>query len=91
MNPAPASQSPVGPPPYWKQMKFAGNGPATSSENATRSGIVASFANSAPPASCIVAAGLERSIVVAVRRPLIEPIEHELGPSETYSESLGNV
>src|SRR3954447_10466502 len=90
MKPALLSQTPDAPPPAWKQRKFAGNGPATSSEKSTLRGIFASFVALAPPASVMAAVGLERSIVVYARRPSIVPIEHEFGPSGMYRESFGN-
>ena len=43
MKPLPASHSPEGPPPNWKQRKLAGNGPATSSLKSTFSGDLASL------------------------------------------------
>jgi hypothetical protein len=76
-----ASQRPAGPPPNWKQRKFAGNGPATSSEKSTFSATLASLVYCAPPPSVIAAVGLERSIVVYARRPSSVPFEHEFGPS----------
>ena len=79
-----------GPPPTLKHRKFAGNGPATSSEKSTRTGTLPSLTNAAPAASWMAAAGFERSIVVCARRPSCVPIEHEFGPSEIHSESFGN-
>src|SRR3954471_8721480 len=90
MLPAALSHTPAGPPPTWKQRKFAGKGPATSSAKSIRTGTLASRTNAAPPASWRAAVGFERSIVVYARRPSIVPIEHELGPSEMNSESFGN-
>ena len=78
-------------PPTWKQMKLAGNGPATSSAKSTFSATFVFLVNAAPLASWSAAVGLERSIVVYARRPSWVPIEHEFGPSEIHSESFGNV
>ena len=63
MKPALVSQM-FDAPPNWKHMKFAGNGPATSSENATCTGDLGVLASAAPPASAIEVDGFERSIVV---------------------------
>ena len=90
MKPLALSHRPAGPPPYWKQTKLAGNGPATSSLKSTFRATLASRVYAAPPASVIAAFGLERSIVVCARRPSIVPVEHELGPSGKNRESLGN-
>ncbi len=81
MKPLRASHRPLGPPPNWKHAKFAGNGPATSSEKSTFSATWAVFVYCAPLPSVIAAVGLERSIVVYARRPIIVPVEHEFGPS----------
>ncbi len=77
-------------PPTWKQRKFAGNGPATSSEKSTFSERFVFLVNATPPASWSAAVGLERSIVVYARRPSVVPIEHEFGPCGNHSESFGN-
>src|SRR3954471_1001815 len=90
MAPVALSHTPCGPPPTWKQRKFAGNGPATSSENAIPTGTFVSVTYGAPPASWSAAVGLERSIVVYARRPSTVPIEQEFGPSGKKSESFGN-
>jgi hypothetical protein len=50
--------------PTVKHRKFAGNGPATSSEKSTRTGTLASLTKAAPVASWMAAVGFERSIVV---------------------------
>jgi hypothetical protein len=85
-----ASHRPAGPPPDWKQRKFAGNGPATSSEKSTFSPIWALLVYWAPPASVMAAVGLERSIVVWARRPRALPAVHEFQPSGKNSGSLVN-
>ena len=63
MKPALASQM-FGVPPYWKHMKLAGNGPATSSVKLTWIAIFASLVAATPPATATAVFGFERSIVV---------------------------